>query len=125
MTEYVVTRYYRAPEIMLSSHEYAKSVDVWSAGCTLGEVLTGKILFPGQNYIEQINLIINLRGTPDDETRKSISNEFALKYVESLPPKAKVPLSELIPGAPAEILDLLDRMLDLNASRRITVAEAL
>jgi hypothetical protein len=48
-----------------------------------------------------------------------------LKYVESLPPKAKVPLSELIPGAPAEILDLLDRMLDLNANRRITVAEAL
>lgn len=52
LTEYVVTRYYRAPEIMLSSHEYAKSVDVWSAGCTLGEVLTGKILFPGQHYIE-------------------------------------------------------------------------
>lgn len=57
---------------------------------------------------------MNLRGTPDEETRKSISNEFALKYVESLPYKAKVPLNELIPGAPPEILDLLDRMLELN-----------
>ena len=57
---------------------------------------------------------MNLRGTPDEETRKSISNEFALKYVESLPYKATVPLNELIPGAPPEILDLLDRMLELN-----------
>jgi serine/threonine protein kinase len=110
---------------MLSSHEYAKSVDVWSCGCTLGEVLTGKILFPGQHYIEQINLIINLRGSPDEETRKSISNDYALKYVESLPQKTKVPLQELIPNAPPEILDLLDKMLDLNAFRRITVEEAL
>ena len=43
LTEYVVTRYYRAPEIMLSSHEYSHKVDVWSAGCTFGEVLSGKI----------------------------------------------------------------------------------
>lgn len=47
LTEYVVTRYYRAPEVMLSSHEYDRSIDMWSAGCTLGEVLGGKILFPG------------------------------------------------------------------------------
>ena len=125
LTEYVVTRYYRAPEIMLSSHEYAKSVDMWSAGCTLAEVLTGKILFPGQHYIEQINLILDLRGTPDVETRKLISNEYALKYVESLAEKPKVPLAKLIPHAPVDALDLLDRMLDLNPNQRITVDEAL
>ncbi len=66
LTEYVVTRFYRSPEIMLSSHEYTRSVDIWSAGCSFAEILTGKVLFPGQNYIEQINLIIDLRGTPDD-----------------------------------------------------------
>jgi serine/threonine protein kinase len=66
-----------------------------------------------------------LRGTPDPETRKLISNEYALKYVESLPEKAKVPLKELIPDAPAEALDLLDRMLDLNPNTRITINEAL
>lgn len=85
MTEYVVTRYYRAPEIMLSSHEYTKAVDVWSTGCSFGEVLSGKVLFPGQNYIEQIVLIINMRGSPDQHTLSQISNEYALKYVKSLP----------------------------------------
>lgn len=52
LTEYVVTRFYRAPEIMLSSHEYSKAVDVWSAGCSFAEIMNGKILFPGQHYIE-------------------------------------------------------------------------
>ncbi len=52
LTEYVVTRFYRAPEIMLSSHEYTKAVDMWSAGCSFAEILSGKILFPGQHYIE-------------------------------------------------------------------------
>lgn len=84
LTEYVVTRYYRAPEIMLSSNEYDSKVDLWSAGCTLGEVMSGKIMFPGQHYIEQINLIMNLRGTPDEATKEQITNEYALKYVDSL-----------------------------------------
>ena len=54
LTEYVVTRFYRAPEIMLSSHSYSNSVDTWSIGCTLGEIITGKVIFPGENYIEQV-----------------------------------------------------------------------
>lgn len=52
LTEYVVTRYYRAPEIMLSSHEYTQAVDIWSVGCTFGEILSRKVMFPGQNYIK-------------------------------------------------------------------------
>jgi serine/threonine protein kinase len=125
LTEYVVTRFYRAPEIMLSSHEYSKAVDMWSAGCSLAEIMSGRVLFPGQHYIEQVNLIIGLRGTPDDNTKKQISNEYALKYIDSLPSKPKVPLAEMFPGAPADALDLLDKMLDMNPSRRITVEEAL
>jgi len=97
LTEYVVTRFYRAPEIMLSSHEYSMAVDMWSAGCTFAEVLGGKILFPGQHYIEQINLIMNLRGSPDATTKKQISNEYALKYIDSLPSKPKVDLQTIFP----------------------------
>ena len=82
LTEYVVTRFYRAPEIMLSSHEYSKAVDIWSGGCSFAEIMSGKILFPGQHYIEQINLIIGMRGTPNDECKKQITNEYALKYIE-------------------------------------------
>jgi serine/threonine protein kinase len=87
--------------------------------------MNGKILFPGQHYIEQINLIINFRGTPDDKTKLQITNEYALKYIESLPVKDKVPVAELFPGFPKEAHDLLDQMLDLNPQTRITVADAL
>lgn len=110
---------------MLSSHDYSHDVDIWSAGCSLGEVMSGRIMFPGQHYIEQINLIINCRGTPNEATRKQITNEYALKYVESLPEKPKVDLKVLFPNMPVEAVDLLDRMLDMNPKTRIKVNEAL
>ncbi len=110
---------------MLSSHDYNHKVDVWSAGCTFGELISGKIMFPGNHYIEQINLIINMRGTPDEATKTQISNEFALKYVNSLPLKAKVDLKELFPGSPPLALDLIDKLLNLNPNERIEIEEAL
>ena len=125
LTEYVVTRFYRAPEIMLSSHEYSKAVDIWSAGCSLAEIISGNVLFPGQHYIEQVNLIMNMRGTPDVESKKYITNEYALKYIDSLPKKDKVPLAELFPGVAPEALDMIDKMLDLNPDTRITVEDSL
>jgi len=125
LTEYVVTRFYRAPEIMLSSHEYSKAVDIWSAGCSFAEILSSKVLFPGQNYIEQINMIINVRGTPDAETKALISNEHALKYIEEIPAKEPADLSEMFPNTPEEALDLLEKMLNMNHLKRITVDEAL
>jgi serine/threonine protein kinase len=70
-------------------------------------------------------LIISVRGTPDVGARKNITNEFALKYIESLPPKDKVPLGELFPGISAQPLDLLDKMLDLNPETRIRIEDAL
>ena len=81
LTEYVITRFYRAPEVMLSSHDYSQAVDIWSAGCSFAEAMCGKILFPGEHYIDQINIIMNLRGTPDQETMVTITNEQALTYV--------------------------------------------
>ena len=50
---------------MLSSHEYTNAVDVWSIGCTFAEIVSKKVLFPGENYIDQVNLIIEKRGTPN------------------------------------------------------------
>ncbi len=62
MTEYVVTRWYRAPEIMLSCQEYTKAIDVWSLGCIFAELLGTKPLFPGDDYIHQLRLIVDLLG---------------------------------------------------------------
>jgi serine/threonine protein kinase len=125
LTEYVVTRFYRAPEIMLSSHSYSNSVDVWSIGCTLCEIISGKIIFPGENYIEQVNLILEKRGTPDAETMEMISNENAKKYIESLEVKPKTPMKELIPYHDEKALDLIDQLLEFNSNRRISIDEAI
>lgn len=64
MTEYVATRWYRAPEIMLTFKEYTKAIDVWSVGCILAEMLSGKPLFPGRDYHHQLTLILDVLGTP-------------------------------------------------------------
>jgi serine/threonine protein kinase len=60
MTEYVVTRWYRAPELLLSCEEYTASIDVWSVGCIFAELLGRKPLFPGKDYIHQLKLIIQV-----------------------------------------------------------------
>jgi tRNA A-37 threonylcarbamoyl transferase component Bud32 len=54
LTEYVVTRWYRAPEIMLACHEYSKPIDVWSVGCIFAELIHRKPYFPGDDYIDQV-----------------------------------------------------------------------
>ena len=67
LTEYVVTRWYRAPEIMLVCQEYTKAIDVWSVGCIFAELLAREALFPGEDYIAQLRLICDKLGRPDDE----------------------------------------------------------
>lgn len=58
LTEYVATRWYRAPEILLGSTKYSKAVDMWSVGCILGELINGKSIFPGNSTLNQIEKIL-------------------------------------------------------------------
>lgn len=64
MTEYVATRWYRAPEILLGSQNYSKAVDMWSIGCIVGEMVVGKAIFAGNSTLNQIERIIELIGRP-------------------------------------------------------------
>jgi mitogen-activated protein kinase 15 len=70
MTEYVATRWYRAPEILLGSQKYTKGVDMWSVGCILGfylfsgELINKKAAFPGTSTLNQIERVIELIGKP-------------------------------------------------------------
>lgn len=72
MTGYVSTRYYRAPEIMLTWQKYDVEVDLWSAGCIFAEMLEGKPLFPGKDHVNQFSIITELLGTPPDDVIRTI-----------------------------------------------------
>ncbi|XP_070309674.1 mitogen-activated protein kinase 11 isoform X3 [Odocoileus virginianus] len=75
MTGYVATRWYRAPEIMLNWMHYNQTVDIWSVGCIMAELLQGKALFPGNDYIDQLKRIMEVVGTPSPEVLAKISSE--------------------------------------------------
>jgi len=125
LTEYVVTRWYRAPEIVLSSDTYTKAVDMWSVGCIFAELLGRKPLFPGTDHVNQLATILDVLGTPHVERELRHVPEKARRYIAGLPPSVGKPLRSLYPSASNEALDLLGGMLCWDPSQRCTVVQAL
>jgi serine/threonine protein kinase len=125
LTEYVVTRWYRAPEVMLSSKSYTYGVDVWSTGCILAELLLRKPLFQGDDYIHQLNLINEFLGSPKEADLQFISSEKAKRFIQCLPRTTGKPFGSLIPSANPQAIDLLEKMLTFNPAKRISVDDAL
>ncbi|XP_073938434.1 mitogen-activated protein kinase 14 isoform X4 [Castor canadensis] len=125
MTGYVATRWYRAPEIMLNWMHYNQTVDIWSVGCIMAELLTGRTLFPGTDHIDQLKLILRLVGTPGAELLKKISSESARNYIQSLTQMPKMNFANVFIGANPLAVDLLEKMLVLDSDKRITAAQAL
>ncbi|XP_012942328.1 mitogen-activated protein kinase 14 [Aplysia californica] len=124
MTGYVVCRWYRAPEIILSWMHYNEKVDIWSVGCILGEMLTRKPLFKGVDHIDQLNKILCLVGKPSEEFIKKINSKDAQNYIRSLPNFKKKDYRSYFSGANHLAIDLLEKMLDLDPDTRISVDEA-
>lgn len=125
LTEYVVTRWYRAPEVLLSGGRYTEAIDVWSVGCILAELLLRRPLFPGKNHLHQLRLIMQLTGTPASDDLDFIVDEKAREFVLGGPRHAPQKLESLFPHIPGVVLDLLKRMLVFNPAKRITVQECL
>lgn len=125
MTEYVATRWYRAPELLLSLNHYTSAIDLWSVGCIFAEMLGRKQLFPGKHYVHQLQLILNVLGTPPEGLICAIRAERVRSYVQSLPSRSAVPLAKLYPQAEPQALDLLAAMLRFDPRQRISVTEAL
>ncbi|KAJ7951178.1 Mitogen-activated protein kinase [Quillaja saponaria] len=122
---YVVTRWYRAPELLLNCSEYTAAIDIWSVGCILGEIMTRQPLFPGKDYVHQLRLITELIGSPDDHSLGFLRSDNARRYVKQLPQYPKQQFSARFPIMSAFALDLLEKMLVFDPNRRITVEEAL
>ncbi|CAN1344344.1 Mitogen-activated protein kinase 7 [Linum perenne] len=123
--EYVVTRWYRAPELLLCCDNYGTSIDVWSVGCIFAEILGRKPIFPGTECLNQLKLIVDILGSQHDANLQFIGNSKARRYIKSLSHSRGVDFSHLYPRADPQAIDLLQRMLVFDPTKRITVDEAL
>lgn len=156
LTGHVVTRWYRAPELILLEKDYGPAIDMWSVGCIFAELLgmmkesaptylDRKPLFPGKSCFplspdkhvkeerkgfpfsknDQLAVIFEVIGTPSEEDKSYVTDQKALEYLEAFPNNKKKDLATLYPGAGAEALDFLGKILVFNPYFRITVDEAL
>ena len=84
MTDYVATRWYRAPEVLLGSAYYGTSVDIWAFGCTLAEMYMGHPLFAGTSTLHQLTLILSVTGLPTMMELEAIQSPLTYEMFESL-----------------------------------------
>ncbi|XP_009580570.1 PREDICTED: mitogen-activated protein kinase 15-like, partial [Fulmarus glacialis] len=126
LTEYVATRWYRAPEILLSSQSYTKGVDMWSIGCILGELLLGKPLFPGTSTVNQIEQILRVIKKKSPEDILAMQSDYRASVINRMCSRQRVTFEEILPSStPLPALDLLKKLLVFNPDKRLTAEEAL
>lgn len=125
MTDYVVTRWYRPPELLLGC-PYDVAVDVWSAGCVLAECVLRVPLFPGKDYIHQLQLVLaTVPVTGFDFIVPSSSPSIAHIRETAKRFQGLMPLPQVLETLPSDGLDLVTKMLAFEPSKRITAAAAL
>uniref|UniRef100_A0A3B4UU35 MOK protein kinase n=1 Tax=Seriola dumerili TaxID=41447 RepID=A0A3B4UU35_SERDU len=122
-TEYISTRWYRAPECLLTDGYYSLKMDIWSAGCVFFEIMSLNPLFPGSNELDQVAKIHDVLGTPDQSLLQKFKQSRAMQF--NFPPKKGTGISRLIPNCPAPALSLLYQMLAYDSDERITAETAL
>ncbi|KAF4660220.1 hypothetical protein FOL46_006217 [Perkinsus olseni] len=136
MTDYVSSRWYRAPEQLLKAenlyeahsvmYSYGKGVDIWACGCVTAEVLTGHPLFPGTSVLEQLWMILEFTGMPSMMILSNMKTTYGENLLQGLPQQySTVHVPSIIPQGNVESLDLIDLMLQFNPDFRITAEEAL
>ena len=156
LTGHVVTRWYRAPEIILLEKDYGPGIDVWAVGCIFAELLgmmkenaptfmDRQPLFPGKSCFplspaknpteqrkgfpfssnDQLAIIFQIIGTPSDSDMSYVTDLKALEYLAQFPPQARADLKTKYPGASAESIDFLERVLIFNPYFRISLKDCL
>ncbi|EYB91096.1 hypothetical protein Y032_0210g2126 [Ancylostoma ceylanicum] len=122
-TAYQVTRFYRAPELLLGAEYYNWTVDLWSAGCVVGEMLRGNVLFPGRNGRHQLKLIFLCIGSPTEEDVKLMRVPTRILFEGRV--VVGTGLSQLCPGADPQLIALLEKILVYRPKDRLWGPELL
>jgi len=128
LTDYVVTRWYRAPEVVLLASEYTMAIDVWSVGCILCELIGRKPIFTGKDHLDQIKKILCVLGAPVPEAELSWLPERspARGFIKKVPPCPKQPWKSIFGSkASDKAIEAMDRMLAFDPRERYDVAKCL
>ena len=126
MTEYVVTRWYRAPELLIAPSEpYNEAIDMWSAGCILAEMVHRKPLFPGRGYVDQVQQIFSVIGHRDVESLGFPVSAANVAFINSHCMYPGKPFSLLFRTLSTEAVDLLESLLEVNPNTRSSAVQAL
>ena len=125
LSAYVVTRWYRAPELLLCAPRYDAAVDLWAAGCVLAELLGRRALLPGRDAAHQLSLVLGVVGTPPPEALRAAASPAAAAYAAKLPAAERVSFRHLYPGASEDAAALLDALLVFEPARRLSAQDAL
>lgn len=124
-TEYISTRWYRAPECLLTDGYYGPEMDMWGAGCVMFEITSLYPLFPGSNEVDQISRIHKVLGTPTAEKLAKFREKGASHISFDFPPQKGIGIPQLIPQVPPDCVDLIVKLLKYDAADRISAREAL
>jgi len=127
LTMYVVTRWYRAPELILACDNYSGAIDMWSVGCIFAELMSRKPLFAGEDFLHQLRLICEVLGSPSNEDLAFMSEGSANRYLRDMEFQPRKPWRELkgLENASGEAIDLLDKLLTFSPKKRLSALEAL
>jgi mitogen-activated protein kinase 15 len=126
LTDYIATRWYRAPEILCGSSQYSFAVDLWAAGCILAELVSGRPLFPGQSTMDQLERIIAFTGPPSAKDIDCMESSFTQTMLQNLSyTKPRFTLEEKLEGAAPDAIDLVSKLVRFNPTERLTAEQAL
>lgn len=126
LTDYIATRWYRAPEILFGSSSYGIGIDMWAAGCILAELVSGRPLFPGASTMDQLERIISYSGPPSQSDIDSMESSFTQTMLSNLSySRPKMILEEKLSGACPEAIDLVKKLIAFNPADRPNAEECL
>lgn len=127
LTDYVATRWYRAPELLLVTRNYGLSVDMWAIGCILCEFIQRKPIFRGKNQLDQVEQIVRILGKPPQEwTKQACSRKIAVALEKCAASQVTaMGLSSMLGQAPTEFTDLCSKLLKYDPRTRLDASQAL